>query len=156
MLLIDLSGQRFGMLTAIERTTKQGRVAWRCHCDCGQDTVVIAGNLGRQKSCGCLRRGPSPKRTHGEAGGKLYRVYYMMRHRCTNPKSPGWKYYGGKGVTLCDEWQTFEPFRDWARANGYREGLTIERKNSALGYNPDNCEWITRVENIKRMHKNPS
>lgn len=151
-LFADLSGKRFGMLKAIERLEKQGRVAWRCQCDCGQQTVVLAGNLGRQISCGCIRHRPSSRKTHGEAGGKLYRVYYMMRHRCTNLTSPGYKYYGGKGVRLCEEWSTFKPFRDWARSHGYVEGLSIDRIDSDKGYEPSNCEWITRIENIKRRH----
>lgn len=76
----------------------------------------------------------------------------MMRHRCTNPKSPAYKHYGGKGIRLCDEWQMFEPFRDWARANGYREGMTIDRVKSDKGYSPGNCEWVTRSENSRRRH----
>lgn len=77
----------------------------------------------------------------------MYRVYYMMRHRCMNPKSRVYKYYGGKGITLCPEWQTFVPFRDWARANGYRKGLSIDRyPNPAGNYEPTNCRWATRLE----------
>ena len=76
-----------------------------------------------------------------------------MRHRCTNPTSPGYKYYGGKGIKLCDEWQSFIPFRDWARSNGYVEGLSIDRLDNDRGYEPANCEWVTRVENIKRRHR---
>lgn len=74
-----------------------------------------------------------------------------MRQRCTNPNDQGWKYYGGKGIRVCSEWDDFIAFRDWASAAGYEIGLTIDRLNPNAGYEPGNCEFVTRSENSKRM-----
>jgi ribosome modulation factor len=77
-----------------------------------------------------------------------------MRDRCEKPHTRGYKYYGGKGVSICPEWATYVPFRDWARANGYSEGLTIDRLDSDGDYSPGNCEWVTHAENLRRMWEN--
>lgn len=73
-----------------------------------------------------------------------------MKQRCGNPKASKYPTYGGKGITVCDAWQGFEGFRDWARANGYADHLSIERNDPSKGYSPENCEWITLSENSRR------
>lgn len=118
----DLTGQRFGMLVAIERV-EGGSSKWLCHCDCGNEKVVYATNLknGQTKSCGCS------KVRHGDAGSKLYHVHLNMgRHE------------------MCAEWEDYKVFRDWAMANGYREGVKVCRIDSSKPFGPDNCRIKNR------------
>ena len=82
--------------------------------------------------------------THGESRTKLYNIWYNMLRRCYNPSINGYMNYGGRGITVCNEWHTFEGFRDWALSSGYSIGLSIERINNDVGYCPDNCTWIPR------------
>jgi hypothetical protein len=81
---------------------------------------------------------------------RLYGIWAGMHKRCCNPRSKGWKYYGGKGIAVCEQWGEYVPFRDWAMASGYAETLTIDRLNSARNYEPSNCEWVTASENSRR------
>lgn len=86
---------------------------------------------------------------------KLYSVWCAMRQRCNNPKNKDYKWYGGKGVLVCEEWNDFKIFQEWALLNGYEEGLTIDRKNGDMNYSPENCRWITISEqqrNRKGLH----
>lgn len=87
-----------------------------------------------------------PKIIHNMSHTRLYQVWNAMKMRCANPNAISYKYYGGKGITVCDEWQTFEVFRDWALSNGYREGLSIDRIDSNGNYEPSNCRWATSKE----------
>jgi hypothetical protein len=97
------------------------------------------------------------KRTeHGLSSHRLNKIWRMMRQRCNNPKDNAFKNYGGKGVTICKEWNTFINFYNWAMSNGYQEGLTIDRKDSNGNYEPSNCEWVTRAENCRRAQKGHS
>lgn len=90
------------------------------------------------------------RRTHGLSSTKLYNVWLEMVRRCTKPTSHAWKYYGGRGIQVCDEWKNnFQAFYDWAIANGYEEGLWIERKDNDSNYEPDNCCWTTRSAQMK-------
>ena len=121
----------------------------------GKLTVVVFSHLGGSKRCSAQAR--SERFTqHGAASGyamtRLYSVWIAMRQRCSNPKNQDYRYYGGKGVAVCEGWQAFEAFETWARSVGYEEGLTIDRVNPRLGYQPDNCEWVTASENSRRMH----
>ena len=75
-----------------------------------------------------------------------------MKTRCHNPKTPCWKRYGGRGIKICDEWiNDFSAFRAWALVNGYKPGLTIDRKDNDGNYSPDNCQWLTLSENSKKV-----
>lgn len=94
---------------------------------------------------------------HNEAGDangkgrtKLYMLWSGMRARCRDPKHISYKHYGAKGVKVCDEWSDFVVFRDWARESGYAEGLDIDREDANGHYEPNNCRWITRAENVRR------
>ena len=144
--LIDLTGQRFGRLVVLcEAGRKHKHPLWMCQCDCGEIHYCLSSSLrsGRTRSCGCLNREQrSRNKTHGQSNTKLYHIYHAMRQRCYNENFPYYKYYGGRGVEICEEWQQFEPFRDWAMSHGYEDGLSIERKDVNKGYTPDNCEWI--------------
>ena len=161
--LIDLTGQTFGYLTVLERgeTNVHGHTRWRCRCICGRETLVATGKLrsGKTISCGCmgLRHATEAKLRHGDALSsktvRLYEIWSAMKRRCFNPNCAPYKYYGGKGVKVCDEWMEYEGFKSWALANGYADNLTIDRIDSNGDYEPENCQWITLAENISRAHR---
>lgn len=149
--LIDLTGQRFGRLVVIERAdnSADGRARWLCRCDCGQSKTVLGEHLkkGRTKSCGCAKSESSSKRfkKHGGRNSKLYRIWSNMKDRCNNPDCKVYSDYGERGIKVCKEWiDDFSAFQKWALANGYKEGLTIDRKDNDKGYSPDNCRWTDR------------
>ncbi len=157
----DLLGKKFNHLTVVSYLGK-GRYDkhyWGCECDCGGyvelNTSRLTGNTPT-RSCGCLRKealleNRADPRKHGLSGRKIYYIYHSMKSRCYNPNSQRWKYYGAKGVTVCEEWSNVESFCKWAEENGYKEGLSIDRINPDLGYSPDNCEWVTVSENSRRV-----
>lgn len=147
--LHDLSGKRFGRLTVLnfDHINRNGHSCWLCRCDCGNEKVIERTHLvdGHISSCGCKK--VELLTTHGLSDTPLYDSWIDMRHRCNNPNNKNYHRYGGRGITVCDEWSTnFEPFRDWAMANGYKPGLTIERSDNDSGYCPGNCVWTGRME----------
>lgn len=158
--LIDLTGQKFGRLTVIKRVEKpQGlkkkETYWLCLCDCGKETTVIAYSLksGRIKSCGCYHK--EKCKTHNKSNNKLYWIRSSIIQRCFNSNDHNFYRYGGRGITICDEWRNnFEAFYDWAISNGYREGLSIDRINNDGNYEPSNCRWVTQKVQSNNTRKN--
>ena len=166
---LDLTNQKFGRLQVLWETTETsgGNKLWLCECDCGKIIRVGRQNLqnNHTKSCGCLSREKASewgkiigKRSckHGDARPgkitKLYKVWMSMRSRCFKENSAGYKYYGGKGRVMCSEWnEDYSVFKKWALANGYKEGLSIDRINHRGNYEPSNCQWLTRSENAKKQ-----
>jgi hypothetical protein len=136
---------KFGALTVIKRVgPKAKHIQWLCRCDCKNEHTVLGHNLrnGSVKSCGCQAH---PK-THGMTGSRLYQVWASMHARCNSPSYHARKHYAEKGIAVCAEWSNFEPFRDWALANGYEDDLTLDREKNDKGYQPDNCRFITIAE----------
>lgn len=165
MKLIDLTGKQFGALTVLCRAPNQitpsgqNRTCWVCKCKCGKEIVVQANNLrtGHTKSCGCMFAQHNFR--HGDCvNGKISRLYNIwagMKARCYSKQNPRYKYYGARGITVCDEWKdNFPAFRDWSNEHGYADDLTIDRVNNDGIYSPDNCRWVNQKiqSNNSRMN----
>lgn len=103
------------------------------------------------KSCGNCEESEEIRNNykHGESFTNLYQVWANMKYRCLNTNSQAYKNYGGRGITICDEWLEFTPFRDWALNNNYQEGLEIDRIDNNGNYEPSNCKWSTYKENTR-------
>ena len=157
---IDMTGRRFGRLVVLERagSDAHGKPTWLCRCDCGRETTVDGTSLrrGRTMSCGCYQREivSRANKTHGMRGTRLYRVWAGMKTRVMNENAPNFKFYGGRGISVCDEWLEFEPFQSWALANGYTDSLTIDRINVNGDYEPGNCRWVTKAQQHNNMRSN--
>lgn len=151
---MELAGRRFGKLRVVEfsHMSEASRSMWRCRCDCGGQRVVLGSNLlrGATKSCGCA--GAGRFWLHGFGREKLRKVWVSMKYVCESPAHKVYRYYGGKGIEVCDEWQDYARFRDWALGSGFRAGLVLGRIDCAGGYAPGNCRWMTRSEMARLAH----
>ena len=153
--IVDITGRRFGRLVAVRLTTERRskQCVWECICDCGKAVLVPAGSLrqGSKKSCGCLLRGSRRCRSHGMSGSPTYKSWEAMKQRCSNPNNTRYADYGGRGITVCDRWQSFEHF---LQDMGERpDGTTLDRVDNNLGYCPENCCWSTPKQQCSNRRK---
>lgn len=147
---VDLTGQKFGYLTVLrfDENPSNKRTKWICACKCGNLASVQTQQLkqGKTISCGC-RRYETKNQTHGMRHTRLYAIWCGMKKRCSNESEKSYSRYGGRGITVCEEWASdFIPFYNWSMENGYEEHLTIDRIDNEKGYCPENCRWITQAE----------
>lgn len=161
MAIKDLSNMKFGMLTVSDRYEVRKRsngksyTYWLCKCECGRKLWVRGVNLSSGNTKGCGHHRPS---YNGNTKKRLYTIYNNMKQRCYNPRNTNYKYYGGKGITICDEWMGqdgFSVFENWALDNGYSDELTIDRVNFNLGYTPDNCRWVDMKSQVRNRSISP-
>jgi len=158
-------GDRFGRLKIINEVDsmqrrRDGRRAFLCRCDCGQEKIISVKLLfnGQTKSCGCLKIELTAERrkTHGMSRTRLHRIWCQMLQRCRNINDSSYSNYGGRGITVCKEWQDdFVVFHTWAMSNGYKDNLSIDRIDGNGNYEPSNCRWASKSYQTQntRCHK---
>ena len=153
----DRTGIKYGKLTCTDKFERRGkRIYWFCKCECGNEKWVSAQNLLVAKSCGCSNK--TSHTIHGMTGTRIHETWNHMIQRCRNEKHPYFKDYGGRGITVCDEWlgtEGFIRFNEWAMTNGYQDNLTLDRIENDKGYSPNNCRWVDQLtqNNNKRSNK---
>jgi len=158
----DLTGLKFGRLTGIRRCggdPKHGDALWLCKCDCGKDKVARSYDLrkGKTSHCGCLlgKNLSAGSLKHGCKPKRLHEMWVNMKTRCYNENYELYHRYGGRGITVCQEWlHDFAAFRAWALTNGYSDDLGLDRTNNNDNYSPNNCRFATPTEQSNNRSTN--
>ena len=158
----DLTGKTFNRLTVIKRAeVEKKEVYYLCKCTCGNEKIIRRkdSKYNKIKSCGCLNKEKTTERNtkHSLRHTRIYRIWLLMKNRCLNSKYYLFKNYGGRGITVCNEWKNdFVKFYDWSMNNGYNDTLTIDRIDVNGNYEPSNCRWATKLQqqrNTTRLRK---
>lgn len=124
---------------------------FRCDCGTVKALRIVNVKFGKTKACGCRMR----RVTHGRTTSReVYGTWRTMVRRCTNVNAPDYSYYGGRGITVCDDWRSFELFVEWAKSHGYSEDLQLDRIDNSKGYSPENCRFVTRSQNQRNSRYN--
>lgn len=154
---IDIVGKRFGRLIVICYDHSVGYIPYfLCKCDCGNTKIIQKYNLieGKTISCGCYQKERASAASKISDDRHLLKsIHGAMIRRCTNPSDRNYHSYGGRGITVCEDWLSMNAFCDWAHANGYKPGLSIERIDVNKGYNPDNCCWVEKSRQFYNLRK---
>lgn len=151
----DLTSGRYGKLLVVS-LERVNPTFYLCQCDCGKTSIARSSDLvsGKTKSCGCGRgKPPGLSVAHGRRS-RLNRIWKQMRQRCKNPNDCAYARYGGRGITICKEWDDFKVFRLWALGSGYGHDLSIDRIDNNLGYSPQNCRWVTNFAQARNKRNN--
>lgn len=154
-------GRRYGRLVVLSPQGKDSHnnTMWLCRCDCGKEKVIKRYQLtkGATKSCGCLRNEirVQTHTKHNLSSHRLYHIWFAMKQRCNDENSRSFSSYGGRGISVCEEWLDFINFYEWALPNGYSENLTIERLDNNKGYCPSNCVWATKKQQARNKRNVP-
>lgn len=161
---IDLSGRTFGRLTVLSRaldrvrTSGKTRAMWLCRCECGRERIIQGAILrsGASRSCGCFSNELRSKAlaVHGMGEDNRYGIWRAMKERCRNPEVMHYRYYGGRGIQVCQRWD--ESFMAFAADMGRRPSgsHSIHRINNDGDYEPGNCRWATRTEQMRMTRRN--
>lgn len=157
-----MTGQVFGKLTVVEFdfVDKYRQAHWLCKCECGNLKSINGKALrcGDTRSCGCInleRIKTMSTIKHNCHGTRLYKAWANMKTRCLNPNASGYTNYGGRGISVCNEWQEFVNFKNWALLAGYKDNLSIDRIDVNGNYEPSNCRWVsmkTQANNKTTSH----